>query len=78
VTTQQSTVPKKRKVRRLVIFEDKCGNWRIQILFNKGKCKTLGDTYDTHNTACRAASGIPLEHPRVMPLGSSTRVDLRI
>lgn len=51
----------RRKVRRLVIEEDNCGNWRIRLYFNKGRCKLLGETYDTHNTACLAASGVQLE-----------------
>ena len=56
-----STGIQRRKVRHLVIEEDSCGNWRIRLYFNKGRCKLLGDTYDTHNTACLAASGVQLE-----------------
>jgi hypothetical protein len=56
-----TAVPKiqTRKVRRLVIEEDRCGDWRIRLYFDKGKCKSLGETYDTHHSACLAASGIP-------------------
>lgn len=52
---------KTRKVRRLVIEEDRCGDWRIRLYFDKGRCKQLGETYDTHRTACLAASGIPFQ-----------------
>lgn len=53
---------KKRKVRRLVVEEDKCGDWRIRLYFDKGRCRAIGETYDSHRTACLAASGIQTEH----------------
>lgn len=63
---------KTRKVRRLVIEEDRCGDWRIRLYFDKGRCKLLSQTYDTHSTACLAASGIPIEHNWVPLLNSKT------
>jgi hypothetical protein len=52
---------KTRKIRRLVIEEDRLGDWRIRLYFDKGRCKLLGQTYDTHHNACLAASGVPLQ-----------------
>lgn len=52
---------KMRKVKRIVIFEDRCGDWRIRLYFDKGPHKVLGETYDTHNHACLGASGISLK-----------------
>jgi hypothetical protein len=49
---------KTHKIRRLQIEEDRCGNWRIRIFFNKGRQKLLRETYDTHTSACLSASGI--------------------
>lgn len=59
---------KKRKIRRITVEEDRCGDWRIRLYFDKGRCKVLGQTYDTHRNACLAASGIPLEHNYVASL----------
>ena len=56
-----STSTKTRTVRRLTIEEDRCGNWRIRLHFNKGRCKLMGETWDTHTSALLAASGIPLK-----------------
>lgn len=53
-----STRIQTRKVRRLVIEEDRLGDWRIRVYFDKGRCKLLGETYDSHRTACLGASGI--------------------
>lgn len=58
----------KRKVRKIVIEEDRCGDWRIRLYFDKGRCKVYGETYDHHRNAVLAASGIPLEHPWVPPI----------
>lgn len=55
--------PDKRTVRKLVVEEDRCGSWRIRLYFDKGRCKLLGQTYDTHHNACLAASGIELVQP---------------
>ena len=61
-STMTNPAIKTRKVRRLVIEEDRLGDWRIRLYFDKGRCRLLGETYDTHGTACLAASGIPLTH----------------
>lgn len=58
----------KRKVRRLVIEEDRLGDWRIRLYFNKGRCRVLGESYDTHGAACLAASGVPVEQNWVPPV----------
>lgn len=65
---------KTRKVRRLVIEEDRCGDWRIRLYFNRGRCRLLGETYDNHSSACHAASGVPVVHNWVPPLGSDKGV----
>jgi hypothetical protein len=60
---------KKRKVRRLVVEEDRCGDWRIRLYFDKGRCMLLRQIYDNHRSACLAASGIPpVEHNWVPPI----------
>ena len=52
---------KSRKLRQLVIAEDRLGDWRITLYFNRGRYKTLDGTYDNHQTACLAASGTRFE-----------------
>jgi hypothetical protein len=50
----------RRKIRRIVIEEDRFGLWVIRLYFNKGKCTTLPGSWDTHHSACLAASGVAM------------------
>lgn len=58
----------RRKVRKIVIEEDKCGDWRIRVYFDKGRCKASQLAYDNFSGACKAASGIDAEQNWVPPL----------